>query len=221
MDLFDIVKDIIESSEAYLRHKRERSLARLAAREKEIASAGPEAVKAKDLQGVTNPRRGHRPGIGRNTGWLPVRATTPGGTVVPRDMSLQRSSTDHKELLGPAVKNIIEAKDSRDTGGLSGKKSRAKVYDSISDALKKGYYGQIFSTKAANRMYVITRRKWGTDDEQAVGSKVAKGFSPGTIPSSFKDVKGYAVRTMVRHGKQKSKKFKGEKYWKGEKKDKD
>ena len=220
MDLFDIVKNIIESSEAYLRHKRERSLARLAAREKEIASAGPDAVKAKDKRGVTNPRRGHRPrGTGGN--WPPVRAVTSSGRVMPRLKPPQRSSTNYKELLGPAVKNIIEAKDSRDTGGLSGKKSRAKVYDSISDALKKGYYGQIFSTKAANRMYVITRRKWGTDDEQAVGSKVAKGFSPGTIPSSFKDVKGYAVRTMVRHGKQKSKKFKGETYWKGKKKDKD
>lgn len=92
-------------------------------------------------------------------------------------------------------------------------KSRVKVYNSITDALKKGYVGQIFSTKNSDRLYVITKRKWGKDDEQEVGGRVAKGFSPGTIPSKFSDVKKYAVRTMLRHGKQKTSKFKSEKYW--------
>lgn len=93
-------------------------------------------------------------------------------------------------------------------------KSRVKIYASITDALRKGYEGQIFSTKNADRLYVITRRKWGKDDEQVVNGKVAKGFSSGSIPSTFKDVKRYAVRTMVRHGKKKDKKFQGEAYWK-------
>lgn len=93
-------------------------------------------------------------------------------------------------------------------------KSRVKVYNSITDALKKGYEGQIFSTKNADRLYVITRRKWGKDDEQTVNGKTAKGFSPGSIPSSFKDVKKYAVRTMVRHGRNNSNKFKSKAYWK-------
>ena len=92
-------------------------------------------------------------------------------------------------------------------------KSRVKVYDSITTALKKGYVGQIFSTKNSNRLYVITKRKWGKDGEQEVGGRVAKGFSPGTIPSKFSDVKKYAVRTLVRHGKQKGEKFKSKKYW--------
>lgn len=92
-------------------------------------------------------------------------------------------------------------------------KSRVKVYNSITDALKKGYVGQIFSTKNSDRLYVITKRKWGTDDEQEVAGRVAKGFSPGTIPSKFTDVKKYAVRTMLRHGKQRNPKFKGKKYW--------
>lgn len=92
-------------------------------------------------------------------------------------------------------------------------KSRVKVYDSITDALRKGYVGQMFSTKDADRLYVITKRKWGKDGEQEVGGRVAKGFSPGTIPGKFGDVKKYAVRTLLRHGKQKSDKFKGEKYW--------
>jgi len=92
-------------------------------------------------------------------------------------------------------------------------KSRVKVYKSITDALSNGYVGQIFSTKNSERLYVITKRKWGKDDEQAVGDRVAKGFSPGSIPSKFTDVKKYAVRTLVRHGKQISSKFKGKKYW--------
>lgn len=93
-------------------------------------------------------------------------------------------------------------------------KSRVKIYNSITDALKKGYEGQIFSTKNADRLYVITRRKWGKDDEQEVNGKVAKGFTPGSVPASFKDVKRYAVRTMVRHGRNKSNKFQSKQYWK-------
>jgi len=92
-------------------------------------------------------------------------------------------------------------------------KSRVKVYKSITDALSKGHVGQIFSTEGADRLYVITKRKWGKDNEQMVGGRTAKGFSPGNIPSKFSDVKKYAVRTMLRHGKQKSSKFKSEKYW--------
>ena len=93
-------------------------------------------------------------------------------------------------------------------------KSRVKIYGSIMDALRKGYEGQIFSTKNSDRLYVITRRKWGKDGEQSVNGKVAKGFSPGSIPASFKDVKRYAVRTMVRHGRRSDKKFQGKSYWK-------
>jgi hypothetical protein len=93
-------------------------------------------------------------------------------------------------------------------------KSRVKVYRSITDALKKGYVGQMFSTKNSDRLYVVTKRTHGgTDGEQEVGGRVAKGFSPGTIPSKFADVKKFAVRTMLRHGKQSSSKYKGEKYW--------
>lgn len=92
-------------------------------------------------------------------------------------------------------------------------KSRVKVYRSITDALRKGYVGQIFSTEKSDRLYVITKQKWGKDNEQMIGGRTAKGFSPGTIPSKFSDIKKYAVRTMMRHGKQKSDKFKSKKYW--------
>jgi hypothetical protein len=95
------------------------------------------------------------------------------------------------------------------------KKSRVRVYNSITDALRRGYIGQIFSTKGADRLYVITKQKWGKDREQIVSGRSAKGFSPETIPSSFSDVKKYAVRTMVRHagGSKKGK----EKYFGGKK----
>jgi len=98
-------------------------------------------------------------------------------------------------------------------------KSRVVVYKSITDALKKGYMGQIFSTKDADRLYVITKRKWGTDDEQEVGGRVAKGFSPGSIPSTFRDVKKYAARTLVRHGKSSSSNLK--RYFKSKRSKKD
>jgi len=92
----------------------------------------------------------------------------------------------------------------------SATKSRVKVYDSITNALKNGYVGQIFSTKDANRLYVITKQKWGKDNEQIISGRSAKGFSP-KIP--FADVKKYAVRTMVRHGKHKTRRTKSKEFW--------
>jgi hypothetical protein len=114
---------------------------------------------------------------------------------------------------------IVESKAEKAKGSKSGRdkmmsgkgkahsfsaKSRVKVYPSIKKALCTGFIGQIFSTTDSDRLYVITKRKWGTDDEQECGGRVAKGFSPGTIPSTFRDVKKYAARTLIRHGKSSS-----------------
>jgi len=76
-------------------------------------------------------------------------------------------------------------------------KSRVRVYNSITDALRNGYMGQPFSTKDADRLYVITHQKWGKDKEQIINGRSAKGFS-GDVP--FKRIKQYAVDTMLRHG---------------------
>lgn len=81
-------------------------------------------------------------------------------------------------------------------------KSKVKVYDSIKQALKHGNYGHMFSTKGSKRLYVVTRPTWGKKSRASGTRKVAKGFSKG-IPHSFRDVKGYALRTLRKHGKSK------------------
>lgn len=88
-------------------------------------------------------------------------------------------------------------------------KSKVKVYNSITSALKKGYMGQIFSTKNSDRLYVITKAKWGKDPEQIINGRSAKGFSPGSIPAKFQDVKKYAVKTMIRHSGSTDRRLKG------------
>ncbi|MFA6315679.1 MAG: hypothetical protein WC648_04930 [Candidatus Paceibacterota bacterium] len=92
-------------------------------------------------------------------------------------------------------------------------KSKVKVYGSINKALKKGHMGQVFSTKNADRLYVITKHKWGKSGQQTVAGRTAKGFTPGSIPAKFKDVKRFAVRTMVRHGSSTDKESKGKSFW--------
>jgi hypothetical protein len=79
-------------------------------------------------------------------------------------------------------------------------KGRVKTYDSIKAALSAGSYGQIFSTKAAGRLYVISKGKWGAKSGKG---KIAKGFTPGssTPSSDFASVRKHAARTLLRYGK--------------------
>tara|TARA_R110000824_G_scaffold320266_1_gene507225 strand:- start:990 stop:1370 length:381 start_codon:yes stop_codon:yes gene_type:complete len=100
-------------------------------------------------------------------------------------------------------------------------KSRVKVYDSINKALEQGSMGQIFSTNKANRLYVLTKHKWGKSGQQTVGGKTAKGFTPGsaTPGAGWKDIKGYAVRTMAKHGGKQKKAISGGRYLKKNKKE--
>ena len=99
-------------------------------------------------------------------------------------------------------------------------KSRVKVYNSINQALNQGSMGQIFSTDKADRLYVLTKHKWGKSGQQTVGGKTAKGFTPGsaTPGASWKDIKGYAVRTMKKHGGKQLKSISGGRYLKKNKK---
>ena len=93
-------------------------------------------------------------------------------------------------------------------GPVSAKKSKVKNYPSIKIALRRGYPGQIFSTKRSARLYVTSKAGWGKKSS----GRIAKGFTPGssTPSSKWDSIKGHAVRTMKKHGKQKSRKF--EKY---------
>ena len=93
-------------------------------------------------------------------------------------------------------------------GPVTAKKSKVKNYPSIKIALRRGYLGQIFSTKGSARLYVISQASWGKKSS----GRIAKGFTPGSATPSAKwdSIKGHSVRTMRKHGKQKSKKF--EKY---------
>tara|TARA_R100001086_G_scaffold245749_1_gene177064 strand:+ start:2071 stop:2448 length:378 start_codon:yes stop_codon:yes gene_type:complete len=93
-------------------------------------------------------------------------------------------------------------------GPVTAKKSKVKNYPSIKIALRRGYPGQIFSTKSAARLYVISKAGWGKKSS----GKIAKGFTPGAATPSAKwdSIKGHSVRTMKKHGGQRSRKF--EKY---------
>ena len=104
----------------------------------------------------------------------------------------------------------------KSSGKVESEKSKVKIYDTIDDALKHGYFGQIFSTKGSDRLYVISKHKWGKDADQRVGNKIAKGFTPGsaTPGATFKDIKGYSARTMIKHGEKGEKALKSKQFFK-------
>jgi hypothetical protein len=79
-------------------------------------------------------------------------------------------------------------------------KGRVRTYGSIKNALSDGKYGDIFTTKAANRLYVISKGKWGAKSGKG---KIAKGFTKGSATPSadFASVRKHAARTMLRYGK--------------------
>ena len=90
-----------------------------------------------------------------------------------------------------------------------------KTYDSIKKALSAGHVGQIFTTTGADRLYVISKGKWGSKSGRG---KIAKGFTPGssTPSSDFKSVKAHSIRTSLKHGTPHSKRLR-DKYGPGAK----
>ena len=91
---------------------------------------------------------------------------------------------------------------------VKARKSRVTIYPTIKKALQSAApFGQMFSTKGADRLYVISKQKWGTDKQSQVGSKIAKGFTPGssTPGASFPSIKAHSIRTALRHGASTSK----------------
>ena len=88
-------------------------------------------------------------------------------------------------------------------GVTKSQKSRVKVYPSIMSALRAGQIGDIFSTDGSERLYVISKQKWGTDKDQVVAGRIAKGFTPGsaTPSASWPSIKKHSVRTKLRYRK--------------------
>ena len=94
---------------------------------------------------------------------------------------------------------------------VKSRKSRVKVYDSIKAALDSGAsYGTIFSTKSADRLYVISKPTWGKKSRAGGNTRIAKGFTPGaaTPSAAWPSIKSHAVRTALKHGGSKSKRLK-------------
>lgn len=91
------------------------------------------------------------------------------------------------------------------SGAVKSRKSRVRVFATIAKALEQGHVGQIFSTKGADRLYVISKAGWGKKSS----GKIAKGFTPGssTPKSDFKSVKAHSMRTSLKHGVTKSKRL--------------
>ena len=87
-------------------------------------------------------------------------------------------------------------------GAVKSGKSRVRVFATIAKALEQGHLGQVFSTKGADRRYVISKASWGKKSS----GKIAKGFTPGssTPGSDWKSVKAHSMRTSLKHGAAKS-----------------
>ena len=86
----------------------------------------------------------------------------------------------------------------KEKGAVKSRKSRVRVYATIAKALEQGYAGQMFSTKGADRLYVISKAGWGKKSS----GRIAKGFTPGssTPSSDWKSVKAHSMRTSLKHG---------------------
>ena len=106
------------------------------------------------------------------------------------------------EAKGSDVFGSKEGTKGRSRAGVTkSQKSRVKVYPSIMSALRSGQIGDIFSTDGSERLYVISKQKWGTDKDQVVAGRIAKGFTPGsaTPNATWPSIKKHSVRTKLRY----------------------
>ena len=83
-------------------------------------------------------------------------------------------------------------------GAVKAKKGRVRVFATIAKALEQGHIGQVFSTKGADRLYVISKAGWGKKSS----GRIAKGFTPGssTPGSDWSSIKAHSMRTSLKHG---------------------
>ena len=58
-------------------------------------------------------------------------------------------------------------------GSVKARKSRVKIFDTIEAALNSAAtYGTIFSTKNADRLYVISKAGWGEKSKGRIATKI-------------------------------------------------
>ena len=107
---------------------------------------------------------------------------------------------EERKLGSSPGRKVYTSKEGTKKKGSKAHKGRVKTYDSIKKALSGGHVGQIFTTTGADRLYVISKGKWGSKSGRG---KIAKGFTPGssTPSADFASIKKHAARTMLRHGK--------------------
>ena len=106
------------------------------------------------------------------------------------------------EAKGSKVFGSKEGTKGKNRAGVTkAQKSRVKIYPSIMSALRSGQIGDIFSTDGSERLYVISKQKWGSDKDQVVAGRIAKGFTPGsaTPNATWPSIKKHSVRTKLRH----------------------
>lgn len=109
----------------------------------------------------------------------------------------ERNLNEKKSNRYPSGRGTYKRKDK-----VTSRKSRAPIYKTIKDALRKTTPGTIFSTKGSYRMYVTTSGGWGKSKQQRVSGRTAKGFTPGSATPSAKwsSVRSHAARTKIKHG---------------------
>jgi hypothetical protein len=120
-----------------------------------------------------------------------------------RIIDLLQESRFEKGMGSAKGRSVFASKKGTSRNVVKSRKSRVRVFKSIAKALQSLDYGSIFSTVASDRLYVVTKPTWGEKSTHQ-GSRVAKGFAAGT---PFSEIRGYAARTMKKHGGKRSKRL--------------
>ncbi len=126
-----------------------------------------------------------------------------------------------QEALGEKAKGSKEGRlkglaSTKKKNHIKAQKSMVPEFDSIRTGAENLNPGDTFTTKNADRLYVVTKAGKNKDDKESIyaGGKTAKGFTPGaqnlTTGAGVEDVKAFGRRYKKKLGN-KSKKNKGRK----------
>ena len=100
-----------------------------------------------------------------------------------------------------AAKDKGSKKEPKKTGAVKSRKGRVKVYATIAKALEQGQVGQIFSTKGADRLYVVSHSVRTSLKHGVTKSKrLSKLYGPGA-ESKIKNSKKAVKNSKFKKGK--------------------